>query len=329
MGVFIPEAIRTSAPRAARPRSFAHALALSRLTSATMLQIPSSHPINSPSVQASRPSRTAAFVAFGRALADAGLSHVENFHDPVARIFLSEKAKQKLSQLERAARGPKPNGRVAAVRVMADTMALRTSAIDESLRNAIANGARQLVILGAGYDGRAWRMPELAGITVFEADHPATQGDKRSHAAELPPPMADVRFVPIDFERESLGAVLGRAGHDPSSPTCWIWEGVVMYLTRDAMRATLAAIAGRSAKGSTLIVNYHIGGGLFLARLLIRFIGEPQISFWTPEEMAADLRAAGFAVREDSGSVDWNQRFARGGARSDRTAYMRIATGRR
>jgi len=293
-----------------------------------MLQIPSFHPQRSP-VKNSRPSRTAALVAFGRALADAGLSHVENFHDPVARVFLSDKAKQKVAQIERAARSAKRNARVEAVRVMADTMALRTSALDEALRNAIANGARQLVILGAGYDGRAWRMPELAAITVFEVDHPATQGDKRSHAGELPPAMADVRFVPVDFERESLDAVLDRAGHDRSSPTCWIWEGVVMYLTREAMRSTLAAIAGRSAKGSTLIVNYHAGGRGFIAQLILRFIGEPQISFWTPAEMAADLRAAGFEVREDSGSADWNQRFARGGARVNRTTFMRIATARR
>ena len=118
--------------------------------------------------------------------------------------------------------------------------------------------ARRDEILGAGYDGRAWRMPELAGVNVFEVDHPATQSDKRSHVGELPPAIGNITFVSIDFERESLGTALDRAGHDAWSPTCWIWEGVVMYLTREAMRATLAAIARRSATGSTLIVNYHI-----------------------------------------------------------------------
>jgi hypothetical protein len=62
-------------------------------------------------------------------------------------------------------------------RVMADMIALRTAAIDQSVREAIAGGATQLVILGAGYDGRAWRLPELAGVKVFEVDHPATQGE--------------------------------------------------------------------------------------------------------------------------------------------------------
>src|SRR6185503_9930491 len=106
----------------------------------------------------------------------------------------------------------------------------------------------------------------------------ATQGDKRTHLAELSPPSGIVSFVSIDFERESLGTVLARAGHRRSSPTCWIWEGVVMYLTRDAMRSTVAGIAGRSAPGSSLIVNYHtVHRGLF-ARLMFRLIGEPQVS---------------------------------------------------
>jgi methyltransferase (TIGR00027 family) len=178
---------------------------------------------------------------------------------------------------------------IEAARVAADIMALRTSAIDSAVRDAIAAGATQLVILGAGYDGRAWRMPELTGVKVYEVDHPATQTDKRARAAELPPPNGTVSFVSIDFEREKLDAVLERAGHDRATPTCWIWEGVVMYLTRDAMRATLADVAKRSAPGSTLIVNYHTAHRRFFARLVFRLIGEPQISAWTREAMAADL----------------------------------------
>jgi len=163
---------------------------------------------------------------------------------------------------------------------------------------------------------------------VFEVDHPATQNDKRSHADELPPAMADVRFVPIDFERESLDRVLDRAGHDRTSPTCWIWEGVVMYLTRDAMLATLGSIARRSAPGSTLIVNYHTVRRGILSRLMFRLIGEPQISAWTPEQMAADLRSVGFAVHEDSSMVEWNDRFAKGEAKVARATYMRVVAAR-
>jgi methyltransferase (TIGR00027 family) len=133
----------------------------------------------------------------------------------------------------------------------------------------------------------------------------------------------------MNFELESLGAALDRAGHDRSSPTCWIWEGVVMYLTRDAMRATLSGIADRSAPGSTLIVNYHTLHRRFIARLMFRLIGEPQISAWSPEEMAADLRAAGFIVSEDSGMLDWNKRLARGSAQVERGSYMRVVIARK
>ena len=276
-----------------------------------------------------RPSRTAHLVALGRAIADAGVTHVANFHDPTARVFLSEKGKRSLARTERAARDGRRGFRIEMARALADMMALRTAAIDAAVREAIASGATQLVILGAGYDGRAWRLPELTGVKVFEVDHPATQRDKRAHVAELPPTSGIVNFVPVNFERDVLGAALERAGHDRSSPTCWIWEGVVMYLTRDAMRATLAGIAERSAPGSTLIVNYHTVNRGLLAKLMFRLIGEPQISAWTPEEMAADLRSVEFDVREDSGMTDWNERFAQGTARVERGFYMRVVIARK
>jgi methyltransferase (TIGR00027 family) len=280
-------------------------------------------------VKADRPSRTAHFVALGRAMADRGLSHVPNFSDPTARAFLSEKGKKSLAKTEGLARAGKRSMSLEAARVMADMMALRTSAIDAAVRDAIAAGARQLVILGAGYDGRAWRMRELEGIKVFEVDHPATQGDKRARVKTLPEPNGTVNFVSINFERESLDTVLARAGHDASVPTCWIWEGVVMYLTLDAMRATVANIAKRSARGSTLIINYHTAHRRFIARMLFRLIGEPQISAWTPQEMAADLESAGFTVLQDSGLLDWNDRFAKSEARVQRGAYMRIVVARK
>jgi methyltransferase (TIGR00027 family) len=280
-------------------------------------------------VKGERPSRTAHLVALGRAMADAGLSHVANFHDPTARAFLSDKGRQSLAKTEHAAREGMRGFRLEMARTMADMMALRTSAIDAAVRDAIADGATQLVILGAGYDGRAWRLPELAGVKVFEVDHPATQGDKRARAAELPPPAGSVTFVPVNFERDALGEALERAGHDRSAPTCWIWEGVVMYLTRDAMRGTLAAVARRSPPGSTLIVNYHTTRRGLFTQLIFRLIGEPQISAWTPEEMAADLRSAGFAVREDSGMADWNERFAERRGRVERGTYMRVVVARK
>ena len=280
-------------------------------------------------MKATRPGRTALFVTFGRAVADAGLSHVAGFSDPTARAFLPDKARRRLAKITRAWQERKGASRMQGARRMADIMALRTTAIDTALRDAITGGARQLVILGAGYDGRAWRIAELEGVKVFEVDHPATQGEKRKHLDELPQAEGILTLVPIDFERESLDTVLQRAGHDRSSPTCWIWEGVVMYLTHDAMHATLAAVAGRSAPGSTLIVNYHTVRRGLVAQLIFHLIGEPQISAWTREEMAAELGAVGFAVTDDTGMTDWNERFASGEAKVKRVSYMRVVTARR
>jgi methyltransferase (TIGR00027 family) len=280
-------------------------------------------------MKAGKPSSTAHFVALGRAIADAGLSHVPDFRDPTARVFLNERGKRSLAKLERQTREGKHGPGYKSARVMADIMALRTAAIDKAVRDAITAGATQLVILGAGYDGRAWRMSELRGVRVFEVDHPATQDDKRARVRQLPAPIGNVSFISIDFARDALDTVLDRAGHDRSSPTCWIWEGVVMYLTRDVMRATLASIAGRSAPGSTLIVNYHDAHRGLFARLMFWLIGEPQISFWSSDEMARDLKIAGFVVREDYGMADWNNQFAHGEAKVDRAPYMRIATAQR
>ena len=259
-------------------------------------------------------------------MADAGLSHVPDFRDPTARVFLNEKGKRSLARTVERARNGKKSFAHEMARVMADMIALRTAAIDAAVRGAITNGATQLVILGAGYDGRAWRMGELAGVKVFEVDHPATQDDKRVRVNELQHPIGNVSFVSIDFERESLNSVLERAGHDRSQKTCWIWEGVVMYLTRDAMRATLTDVAWRSASGSTLIVNYHTAHRRLFARIMFRLIGEPQISAYTPEEMEAELRSAGFSVQDDSGMVDWNSQLAGAQAKVERGYYKRIAT---
>jgi methyltransferase (TIGR00027 family) len=257
-------------------------------------------------------------------MADSGFSRVPDFHDKTARIFLDDKGRQALEKTEKAFHAGKRGWRIEYARVMSDMMALRTLAIDSAVRDAIARGAKQLVILGAGFDGRAWRMPELAGVKVFEVDHPATQGVKREKAALLPPATGSVTFVPTNFEQEKLADVLARAGHEAGVPTCWIWEGVVMYLTREAMRATLAAIAGRSAPGSTLIINYHAEHRNLIARMMFRLIGEPMISAHLPAEMKSELQRVGFEVREDGGMADWNRRFAGGKANETRGSYMRV-----
>lgn len=237
-------------------------------------------------------------VATGRAIAH-GAAWAASFSDPTADALLPEEAR---ANVEAIRAGVTPKGvRARLVQAFrerqAKVMAVRTIAIDQALREA---AAPQVVILGAGLDGRAWRMPELRDVTVFEVDHPDSQRDKRARVAGLQQIARDVRFVPVDFSRDDLERALAAAGHDATRPTTWIWEGVVMYLTPAAVEATLAIVARRSAPGSRLIVLYH---GPFFMRVVVglitRSMGEPLRSKFTPAEMRDLLAKHGLHVTRD------------------------------
>jgi len=256
-----------------------------------------------------QPSQTAAAVALLRALGDVGLSHVPEFHDATARRMLPPRWSKRLARAERRLERGGRSTMLEVTRHGADMVVLRTLIIDAYVRDAFAQGARQLVILGAGLDGRPYRLRELAGVEVFEVDHPATQAFKRERVAGLPLTAKSVTFVSIDFERETLEEKLRIGGHRAGEPTVWLWEGVVMYLTRDAARATLRSIARLSAQGSTLILNYHTRVRSHFTNLLLRFWSEPQIGHFAPEAMAAEVAGVGFGVVEDTSTVDWAARF--------------------
>jgi methyltransferase (TIGR00027 family) len=104
-------------------------------------------------------------------------------------------------------------------------------------------GVRQVVILGAGYDTRAARLP-YSGVRYFEVDHPATQAAKRARLAGLPGyPAEAATYAPCDFEREDPVERLAAAGLSLREPTLVMWEGVVPYLTEAAVRATATSLA--------------------------------------------------------------------------------------
>ena len=119
--------------------------------------------------------------------------------------------------------------------------------IDEELVRALNGGTRQVVILGAGFDCRAYRIAGIEQERVFELDHPATQQAKRHCLTRLLGAMPDhVELVGIDFNRQSLDERLPAAGLVATSPTLWIWEGVTNYLTAAAVDGTLPVrLAGR------------------------------------------------------------------------------------
>jgi len=136
-------------------------------------------------------------------------------------------------------------------------MIIRTRFIEERLEQAIRDGVSQVVILGAGFDTRAYRLTELLkAARVFEVDQPSTQEYKRRRVQEtgiqVPP---NLTYVPVDFRRDKLGDVLAVAGYDSSRKTFFIWEGVTMYLPEAAVEETLRWVAAQ-APGSTIIFDF-------------------------------------------------------------------------
>ena len=259
-----------------------------------------------------RPSTTATLVAFNRAAAH-GRTLIRGFSDPIAEKLLPRPYALFLGEARRR------SGRIHAPRTLtdrvssslvahlSDSIPLRTVAIDAALREA---AAPQLVVLGAGLDGRAWRMEELAGATVFEVDHPATQRYKRERVASLKPCAGDVRFVSVDFEKESLVEKLEQAGHRSDKPTFWLWEGVVMYLQMEAIRGTLRGIAARSAPGSRVAATYVRPDRRWRELpVILQLVREPLRTVLTPAEIASEFRAAGWDLLADTGVTDWSARF--------------------
>lgn len=249
-------------------------------------------------MKSGQPSQTAVLVCAARAIAhNAGV--VRGFLDPTALELLPERAR---AMVEAHRAGP-PKSLRARFRyefmvARAAMMAVRTVVVDEAVRDA---GAPQVVILGAGFDGRAWRMPELQSAIVYEVDHPDTQREKRTRTESLAQQAREVKFAAVDFTRDDLGERLTAAGHDPSQRTMWIWEGVVMYLTPSEVEATLRVVATRSAPGSRLAIVYIGPGGWYLplVGLVVRRLGEPFRSRYRPSEMRALLARHGFEVRRD------------------------------
>ena len=151
-------------------------------------------------------SRTSVLVCQGRAVAH-GRMAPGRFDDPTAEAFLRNDEREAVERVRTGMARKQWGDRVEfeMLRASAEVMVPRTVAIDDALRDGLA---AQLVILGAGLDGRAWRMAELAGADVFEVDHPASQAEKRDRSGGLSPTAKSLHFVPVDFTTDDLGAAL-------------------------------------------------------------------------------------------------------------------------
>jgi methyltransferase (TIGR00027 family) len=196
----------------------------------------------------------------------------------------------------------------------------RARFIEDLIVEQAGHGVSQYVILGAGLDSFAQRRPEIASrVKVFEVDQPKTQAWKRQRLIDLGFGIPEwLRLVPVDFEAGgSWWERLAVSGFDSSRPAVVASTGVSLYLTKDAITATLRQIAVL-APGSTLAMTFILPlefaepeerAGYEAAMKAARASGTPFISFFTPPEMLALAREAGFQEARCVSAADLTQRY--------------------
>jgi methyltransferase (TIGR00027 family) len=260
-----------------------------------------------------QPSRTAWRVAVRRAVHQL-LDQPPVLNDPLAVSILGAETAASL----RAAPAQFETGRLSPY--MRAFFAVRSRFAEDQLAAARARGVRQYVVLGAGLDTFAYRDPSPGmPLRVWEVDFPATQAWKRERLAEASiaePPT--VTYVPIDFERQALPDVLGATGFDPTIGAVFSWLGVVPYLTRDAIMATLRYVASVTAAGGGVAFDFGIPPerlSLTQRRVFdalaarVSAAGEPWRTFFEPDDLARELHELGFSVAHSLSGEAINARY--------------------
>jgi methyltransferase (TIGR00027 family) len=264
-------------------------------------------------------SKTAEYMALFRALESKRSGRTRLFADPFATDFLRPSLKR-VALLARLPGCGALVGKIADRRIPgARTSAIaRTRLIDDLLAEAIGNELCQVVILGAGFDCRAYRLLILNSRDVYEVDHPVTLERKRRQLNErfgkLP---RNLHYVPIDFNRESLAGTLQQAGVMGSVKTVFLWEGVTNYLTAEAVDSVLRYVSGFPS-GSQLIFTYVHSGLLDRTvkfdgaeRLLadVAELHEPWTFGMNPAEVNKYLQECGLRLVVDLSASEYRKRY--------------------
>jgi methyltransferase (TIGR00027 family) len=253
------------------------------------------------------PSKTAVSVALRRAAHQLHDRPIV-FADPIAVPILGA------TYAEQLRRTPLRMDRPFSIALRAFLVA-RSRYAEDHLKQAVESGVDQYVLLGAGLDTFAYRNP-YPGLQVFEVDHPATQQWKREllqrSGIAIPETM---RFVPVDFEHQSLAEQLREAGLSQGRPTFFAWLGVVPYLTLEAFRATLGFVSSQPV-GSGLTLDYGQPRSVLptLEKLAhdslasrVEKAGEPFRLFFTPAEIAVEFSS--MTIVEDLSPDEINARY--------------------
>jgi methyltransferase (TIGR00027 family) len=268
------------------------------------------HSYNLQCMESRRPSLT----AYGAALHRAAHQVVDVppvFTDPLALRIVGPEVADELRA------GRDRHTEIAASRMRA-FLAVRSRYTEDCFAQAAAGGVAQYVVLGAGLDTFAYRT-DRRDLRIFEVDHPATQGWKRERLASAGIGIPEtLTYAPVDFERETLHEGLKRAGLDFDRPAFFAWLGVVPYLSREAIDATLGFVARETKRTSEILFDYaepmegrSAAQREALAELARRVaeIGEPLRSFFKPDDLQRDLRAHGFSFVEDADTAALTARY--------------------
>jgi methyltransferase (TIGR00027 family) len=285
-----------------------------------------------------QPSRTAEYMALFRAVETAEPASRRLFEDPYAIPLLSGK----LKALAEVARIPLIGRLVPAFLDFGwpftrSSGVVRTRWIDDLVREAVHAGAQQLVLLGAGFDSRAYRLSEAKSLRIFEVDHPATQRAKRERLNVSLKGLPDkVHFVEVDFEKDDLELKLKEAGFDEEAPAIVLWEGVVSYLTEPAVDANLVVLARLLAPQSRLILTYvHKGAldgsmafrGSSRWKSWVQRSGEPFIFGFDPATLAQTLEPYGFLLQNDVSTAEIASRYSATNGRTENGSELyRVAS---
>jgi len=183
-------------------------------------------------------------------------------------------------------------------------MESRTRFFDAEVVRAIRLGVSQVVIVAAGYDGRALRFAS-PGVRWFEVDHPATQSDKRRRLETVGIDSSAITFVPVDLVSDDLVGALGSLGHDPSRPTLFVVEGLLGYLSRSVSRELLSKTRSLSCAGSRLAVAFPISPrdakmsekvSLWIRGRVVSWVGEPWLVRFGADEPDKVLADCGWRI---------------------------------
>jgi len=264
-------------------------------------------------------SRTAMYLAFFRAIETAQPKEKRLFEDRLAKIFLDVRFKLAL----RIATIPFLRN-IAIDYIQKQGLGslsvgiARTKYIDDLVKRAVDEGAKQVIILGAGFDTRAFRLPFLQDMPVVEIDHPNTLRYKLNKLKEtikdLP---SNVRYLELDFNKQAIKEFAIKNKIDFSLPTVIIWEGVSSYLSSVAVDKTFEFVKG-FAPGTSIIFTYinrlvldnpeNFGGAKELMEILKADEEEWTFGFY-PEQLASYLQKYGLSITEDTGATEYRNMY--------------------